>query len=256
VIVLIVGLPGAGKTSLAHELVSRTGAIHLNADAVRADLNSDLGFTTTDRLEQARRMGSMARLLSAQGFLVIVDFVCPTKETRKMFGKADFTFWVSRIEEGRYENTNRMWEDLSEDEYDLKINKGLTVKQEGDACFGKMKIPCWKTPTTLMLGRYQPWHSGHKALYEEAKKRGNPVVIGVRDTGGMSNKDPFEYATVKELILKDVPDAFVTMMPNITKIIYGRDVGYSIEEIDLPDHIKAISATQKRKELEDEQRNA
>ena len=68
-IVLIVGLPGAGKTSLAQELVSRTGAIHLNADAVRADLNSDLGFTTTDRLEQARRMGSMARLLSAQGFL-------------------------------------------------------------------------------------------------------------------------------------------------------------------------------------------
>jgi translation elongation factor EF-G len=130
VIVLIVGLPGAGKTSLAQELVSRTGAIHLNADAVRADLNSDLGFTTTDRLEQARRMGSMARLLSAQGFLVIVDFVCPTKETRKMFGKADFTFWVSRIEEGRYENTNRMWEDLSEDEYDLKINKGLTVKQD------------------------------------------------------------------------------------------------------------------------------
>jgi hypothetical protein len=255
-IVLIVGLPGAGKTSLAQELVSRTGAIHLNADAVRADLNSDLGFTTIDRLEQARRMGSMSRLLSAQGFLVIVDFVCPTKETRKMFGKADFTFWVSRIEEGRYENTNRMWENLSEDEYDLKINKGLTVKQEGDACFDKMEIPCWKTPTTLMLGRYQPWHAGHMALYDEARKRGNQVVIGVRNTGGTSEKDPFEYAKVKELILESMPTAFVMMMPNITKIVYGRDVGYTIEEIDLPEHIKAISATQKRKELEDEQRNA
>ena len=255
-IVLIVGLPGAGKTSLAQELVSRTGAIHLNADAVRADLNSDLGFTTIDRLEQARRMGSMARLLSAQGFLVIVDFVCPTKETRKMFGKADFTFWVSRIEEGRYENTNRMWEDLSEGEYDLKINKGLTVKQEADACFEKMKIPSWKTPTTLMLGRYQPWHDGHRALYEEAKKRGNRVVIGVRNTGGTSDKDPFDYSTVKELILKDIPDAFVEMMPNITNIVYGRDVGYTIEQIHLPEHIQNISATQKRKEIQDGQHNA
>ena len=170
-IILIVGLPGAGKTALAEELAARTGAIHLNADAVRADLSSDLGFAATDRLEQARRLGAIARLISSQGKICIVDFICPTKETRKMFGKADFTFCVSRIEEGRYENTNRMWEDLSEDEYDLRINKGLTVKQEGDACFSKMEIPCWKTPTTLMLGRYQPWHAGHTELYDEARKR-------------------------------------------------------------------------------------
>lgn len=249
-IILIVGLPGAGKTALAEELVARSGAIHLNADAARADLSSDLGFTTADRLEQARRLGAIARLISAQDKLCIVDFVCPTKETRKMFGKADFTFWVDRIDEGRYEDTNRMWQDLSEDEYDLKINKGLTVKQEGDACFDKMKIHCWKTPTTLMLGRYQPWHPGHRALYEEAKKRGNQVVIGVRDTGGMSDKDPFEYAKVKELILEDMPDAFVAMMPNITNIVYGRDVGYKIEKVELGADIEAISATEIRKNME------
>jgi cytidylate kinase len=138
-IILIVGLPGTGKTALAQELVSRSGAIHLNADAVRADLSSDLGFTTTDRLEQARRLGAIARLISSQGKTCVVDFVCPTKETRKMFGKADFTFWVNRISKSRYENTNRMWEDLSEDEYDMKINFGLTVKQEGDVCFYVME---------------------------------------------------------------------------------------------------------------------
>lgn len=249
-IILIVGLPGAGKTALAEELVSRSGAIHLNADAVRADLSSDLGFATTDRLEQARRLGAIARLISSQDKLCIVDFVCPTKETRKMFGKADFTFWVNRIDEGRYEDTNRMWQDLSKDEYDLKINSGLTVKQEGDLCFNLMKIHCWKAPTTLMLGRYQPWHAGHRALYEEAKKRGNQVVIGVRDTGGVSDKDPFEYAKVKELILEDLPDAFVTMMPNITNIVYGRDVGYKIEKVELGADIEAISATEIRKNME------
>lgn len=248
-IIAIFGLPGAGKTALAEELVRRSGAIHLNADAVRADLSSDLGFATTDRLEQARRLGAIARLISSQDKLCIVDFVCPTKETRKMFGKADFTFWVDRIDEGRYEDTNRMWQDLSIDEYDLKINRGLTVKQEGDLCFDFMKIPCWKAPTTLMLGRYQPWHPGHRALYEEAKKRGNQVVIGVRNTGGISEKDPFEYSKVKQLILEDIPDAFVMMMPNITNIVYGRDVGYKIEKVELDQDIEAISATQKRAEM-------
>jgi hypothetical protein len=248
-IIAIFGLPGAGKTALAEELVSRSGAVHLNADAVRADLSSDLGFTTADRLEQARRLGAIARLISSQDKLCIVDFVCPTKETRKMFGRADFTFWVNRITESRYEDTNRVWEDLSKDEYDLKINSGLTVKQEGDLCFDLMKIHCWKAPTTLMLGRYQPWHSGHRALYEEAKKRGNQVVIGVRDTGGISEKDPFEYSKVKQLILEDIPDAFVTMMPNITNIVYGRDVGYKIEKVELDQDIEAISATQKRAEM-------
>jgi hypothetical protein len=249
VIVLIIGLPGAGKTALATELVVRTGAVHLNADVVRADLSSDLGFAPEDRLEQARRLGAIARLISSQGKTCVVDFVCPTEETRKMFGKADFTVWVNRIEESRYEDTNKVWQDPRANEYNLKINKGLTVKQEGDMCFDRMKKPCWKSPTTLMLGRYQPWHEGHRALYEEAKKRGNQVVIGVRNTGGTSEKDPFDFDKVKSLIIEDLPDAFVMMMPNITNIVYGRDVGYKIERVELDSQIEAVSATEKRKQL-------
>lgn len=248
-IILIVGLPGTGKTALATELVQRTNAVHINADAVRAELSSDLGFTSEDRLEQARRLGAIARLISSQGKICVVDFVCPTKETRKMFGKADFTVWVHRIEEGRYEDTNKMWEDLQPDEYDLKINKGLSIKQEGDICFDRMKIPCWKAPTTLMLGRYQPWHEGHRALYEEAKTRGNQVVIGVRNTAGTSEKDPFDFEKVKELILQDVPDAFVAVMPNITHIVYGRDVGYKIEKVELGAEVESVSATEKRRQM-------
>jgi hypothetical protein len=248
-IVLIFGLPGSGKTVLANEIVSRSNAIHINGDDVRTDLSADLGFSSEDRLEQARRIGAVARLISSQGRLVVVDFVCPTAETRKAFGKADCRVWVDRIKSGRYEDTNKMWEDPRNEEYDLKINAGVSVEQEGDFFFEKTGIASWKAPTTLMLGRYQPWHEGHRALYEEAKTRGNQVVIGVRGTGGTSSKDPLEFEAVKQYILEDVPDAFVAMMPNITHIVYGRDVGYKIEKVELGQEIEAISATQKRAEM-------
>ena len=81
-------------------------------------------------------------------------------------------------------------------------------------------------------------------------------MIAVRDTNGTSDKDPFEYGQVQNFIDDKLNDAFILKFPNITNIVYGRDVGYTIEQIDLPDHIKNISATKKRKELEDEQHNA
>lgn len=248
-IVLIYGLPGTGKTALAKQICARTDSVHINADEVRADLSSDLGFSDSDRLEQARRMGAVARIVSASGKVAVVDFVCPTRETRLAFGKADFTVWVDRIDESRYEDTNKVWQRPTPDEFDLRIGKGLTLDQEVDACFVRMRLPSWKSPTTLMLGRYQPWHEGHRALYEEAKKSGNQVVIGVRNTGGTSEKDPFEFEKVAELIKQDVPNAFVVQMPNIVKIVYGRDVGYSIEKISLGEDVESISATQKRKDM-------
>jgi hypothetical protein len=65
----------------------------------------------------------------------------------------------------------------------------------------------------------------------------------------MTDRDPLHFHQVKQHILNDVPDAFVVKMPNITNIVYGRDVGYKIEQVDLGADIHAISATQKRKEM-------
>ena len=105
-IIQIIGLPGSGKTELAKALKERINAIHLNADEVRATVNSDLGFTAEDRIEQARRMGEMARLIAKQGVApVIVDFVCPTELTRKTFGKPDIFIFMDTIAEGRFEDT-------------------------------------------------------------------------------------------------------------------------------------------------------
>jgi len=245
-IIQIIGLPGAGKTALATILAGRTNAIHFNADDVRSDLCKDLGFTPEDRVEQARRLGALARLTSKQGYITVVDFVCPTDETRLAFGKPDILIWVDRIKKGRFADTNSMWQ---EPKADLRIVDGLTVEQEVELVINTFDLYDWRKPTTLMLGRYQPWHEGHQALLEKAYERTEQVVVGVRDTQGTSEKDPMSYEEVADRIRAESSSSFVVKMPNITNIVYGRDVGYKIEQIDLGAEVHAISATQKRKEL-------
>lgn len=246
-IIQVIGLPGSGKTTLAKKIAQRTGAIHLNADEVRAGINSDLGFSISDRSENARRLGEMARLLSRQGNLVVVDFVCPTEETRSSFGKPDALVWMNTISEGRYENTNSIWKDP--EHFDLCINE--FSDDSVNRVIEKFGLFDWSAPTTLQLGRYQPWHEGHEALKNEAHKRTEQVLIGVRNTYGTSEKDPFTYEEVAERIKGESGRSNYLLMklPNITNIVYGRDVGYKIEHVELPADIQAISATQKRKEL-------
>jgi hypothetical protein len=251
-IIVIFGLPGAGKTTLAKELVDRSDAIHLNADIVRADLSSDLDFSLESRIEQARRLGAIARILDDQGKLVVVDFVNPTTETRKAFGRFDVAVWVDRIKSGRYEDTNTIWEDPGLDWVTVRIVEGLSIAKEVELVFEAANLIDWKKPTTLMLGRYQPWHEGHEALKDEAHKRTNQVLIGIRDTHGTSEKDPLTYKEVVGYIRQNSKGRVGTLvlkLPNITNIIYGRDVGYKIEKVELSPELQNISATQKRKEL-------
>jgi hypothetical protein len=243
------GQAGSGKTTLATELADRINGIHINADKVRADLNQDLGFAIEDRIENARRLGALARLLDEQGQIVIVDFICPTKETRNAFGIPDYIIWVNRIKEGRFVDTNKIWEDPIN--FDVEITEGMSVSEEAELVIFHCGLYDWRMPTTLMLGRYQPWHEGHHALYNEAGKRTNQVLLGVRNTYNTSEKDPLMFDQVKDYIAKDkfMDGALVLKLPNITNIVYGRDVGYKIEQVKLGDEIEAISATQKRKEL-------
>jgi adenylylsulfate kinase len=249
-IIQIIGLPGSGKTTLAKALKERINAIHLNADEVRATVNSDLGFSFEDRIEQARRMGEIARLIANQGVApVIVDFVCPTKETRDAFGPADVVVWVDRIKQGRFADTNKIWQDP--ERFDIRILDGYTLEQEVDTVIQVGALFDWSAPTALQLGRYQPWHEGHQALKEEAHKRTKQVLVGVRNTYKTSEKDPLKYDEVATYIKQDNPfkDTLVLRLPNITNIVYGRDVGYKIEQVDLGADIHAISATEKRKQM-------
>lgn len=113
-----------------------------------------------------------------------------------------------------------------------------------------------KKPTVQMLGRWQPFHDGHLALFEEALKKTGQVCIMVRDTGGTDDSNPFDFDFVKEkieeaLIPKYEGKFVVQLVPNITNISYGRGVGYAIEEIVLPEKIQKISATKIRAKMKE-----
>ena len=106
-IILIMGLPGAGKTTLADELAPKLNAKRLNADEVRKAAN-DWDFSEEGRKRQAKRMADFALELKNQGNYVVADFICPTPEARNLF-PADFVIWVDTIKEGRFDDTNQMF---------------------------------------------------------------------------------------------------------------------------------------------------
>jgi hypothetical protein len=116
--------------------------------------------------------------------------------------------------------------------------------------------PVWddKKPTVQMLGRWQPWHTGHQALFERLLERTGQVCIMIRDTGGTDASNPFDVEVVKTnihavLFPKYDGQYKIIVVPNITHIGYGRGVGYTIEQEVFTDEIHAISATQIRKEM-------
>lgn len=120
--ILVMGLPGAGKTTLATALAPRLRAVHLNADEIRRNINKDLGFTPADRIEQARRIGWLCDQIAKAGCPVIADFICPTAEARAAFleGGPAFIIWIDRIKSGRFDDTNRLF--AAPEHFDLRVH--------------------------------------------------------------------------------------------------------------------------------------
>ena len=111
------GLPGAGKTTLADELAPKINAKRLNADEVRKAAN-DWDFSEEGRTRQSKRMADFALKLKSEGNYVVADFVCPTPEARSLF-PADFVIWVDTIKEGRFDDTNKMF--VKPTKYDFHV---------------------------------------------------------------------------------------------------------------------------------------
>lgn len=249
------GLPGSGKTTFAMKLVdlltvNGEEVEHFNADVVRKTFN-DWDFSPEGRMRQATRMRSMAEQAIKRGRHAVCDFVCPTPEAQNLF-EYDNIIFMDTIKEGRFEDTNKIftrprnithWIDTWEESNDIVIE---VVYQ--------LKMDSWDNtkPTVQMLGRYQPFHDGHKALFEEALNKTGQVAIMVRMMPD-SDKNPFSAVQVERGILQKLKDHLgkftIIFVPNIVDISYGRDVGYTISKIELPDHIQAISATKIRKEM-------
>jgi len=236
--ILIMGLPGAGKTYLATELKKLLEAngktvTWFNADEIRKQFN-DWDFSEAGRIRQSKRMSELSATCNTD--YALCDFVAPLVEMRNNF-KADWTVWMDTIREGRYADTNKMF--VEPEVYDFRITEQNAAKWAdfiAEHIVDDRRRPTfdWKKETVQMLGRWQPWHDGHRALFERLLQRTGQVMIQVRDVQGWQGSNP----------LYDIQ-----VVPNIVHIGWGRGVGYSAGEETFDESITDISATKIRKEL-------
>jgi hypothetical protein len=269
--ILVMGLPGSGKTTFSEKLKSylennseffspafenttqRAKVKWLNADEVRKKYN-DWDFSHEGRIRQSIRMRELAD--SFLNDFVIADFVAPLPEMRHNY-KADWVIWMDTIERGRYEDTNKMF--VSPDVYDFRITEQNAEKWAefvGNHTLENRRRPTfdYRKESVQMLGRWQPWHAGHRALFERSIAKTGQVVIMIRDCQGWNGSNPFASEQVKDFIRRDLDPLYqgqyeILLVPNIVNITYGRDVGYKIEQEVFDDAIHSISATKIRKEM-------
>ena len=253
--ILIMGLPGAGKTFLAKEIYKELNAVWLNGDKVRKKFK-DWDFTKQGRIRQAKRLNNLSNKIIKTGKNVVVDFICPNQDSFKYF-RANFVIWMDTIKKGRH--IRKHLDDINPifrkpKKYDLRVTT-KDAKLWKIVALDIVKKNKWnnRKSTAQMLGRYQPWHEGHRKLFELILKKNLQVNIQVKDSFNIDKKNPFPFVKIKRMIEKDLKDfksrIKISKVPNITDIVVGRKVGYNINKILTPKKYRNISATNIRKKL-------
>lgn len=298
----LTGLSGAGKTTIGNSIIENLKknekVVMLDGDELRKGLNSDLGFSMEDRVENIRRVAHTAKLLSDNGFLVITTLISPTKSAREQarkivgenfietFIKSDIETCIRRDVKGLYKKAlageikeftgiSSVYEEPEDPELILDtqnftveecINKiisylvenGLIKFKENEGWlkmnYGGQKLNLTPNQKAVFIGRWQPFHVGHKELIWNKLKDDIPVLIMVRDIPN-DEKNPFTTIQVVEMIKKVYEDkkdlVEVIVIPDIESVNFGRGVGYEVNEFVPHKSIKEISATKIRQSLND-----
>lgn len=285
-VVLLCGLSGAGKTTIANGLrekiahcVSSEACNIVDADDFRGTFCRDLGYSEADRAANIRRASIYLTGVASHERITIASFCAPTLQDRKLMRSflelcnvnfvnvllaPNIDVCIKRDPKGLYKKyvdgqiINMVGCDIPYQygEHDLIIDTGKkTLPVCVDEIFSFLCSSITKramirnVPRALFIGRYQPFHEGHKWLIEQKLNRGIPVAIGIRDTI-ISDKDPYTYEARKKQIEKCFPgrDVLIFRCPDIESINYGRNVGYAVVEHEPPPEIAEISGTKKRLE--------
>ena len=262
------GIPSAGKSTLANSLKKRLEddfglpATILDGDEIRENITKGLGFSPEDRFENVTRVGWMAARIVEAGGIAIVAMVSPAADARqaarKLIGEdsvhqvhvdCSLTGAIARDVKGLYAKAQRgEIKGLTGFDADYQVpDEGIdittehcTVEAATDYLVGYLKAEGVLSDgkTALFIGRWSPFHNGHKYIIDQAIADGKKVSIGVR-----RSEDQWNVGERIKMIQAVYPDAVVFPMVDIESVNIGRLVGYAVNRFDVPENIHVISAT-------------
>lgn len=261
----LTGLPCSGKTTIAKELSKHINAEILDGDDIRK-ITDNQDFSPEGRKKHMLGVAEFAYRMSKYTN-VVVALVSPIKAVREEIKKKNpnlVEIWVKcDLDECKRRDVKGMYNKALKGE--IKNFTGVDAPYEEPTVTGENKTTFVDTTTldvkqcvdiiltrhyenkkhSLFIGRWQPLHEGHMALFDQVRKEGKNILIGIRDTG-IDEKNPFSIQERIAMIKTKVPDAEVVVVPDIEEVCYGRKVGYGIREVRLDDEIEKISATKIR----------
>lgn len=286
IFVQLTGLSGAGKTTIANAVGKALRDLGHKAEVIDGDeyrkgLCRDLGFSRADRAENIRRLGFVGLTLAKNDVIAIMAAINPYDDLRQQMRNSSSlvrTVWircgldtlVERDVKGLYRRAFLSDDDPEKihnltgvndtfdtpKDPDLIIDTGTEVAEVSSVKlleFILSEIAASRRKhvrRAMFIGRWQPFHNGHKWLIDQKLGQGVPVLIAVRDTAPDTNNPLSTYQTVE--ILKNVyseDDVEIVVIPDIESVNFGRDVGYEINEFVPPEEIRTISASEIRESI-------
>lgn len=276
------GLSGAGKTTLSYnvkrELLRRGLKTEvIDGDEYRANLSKELGFSREDRVENIRRLAFVGQKLSQNGVIVMLSAINPYDEVRCEIREkipSAKTVWLDcDLETLRQRDTKDLYRRASlpdghpeklhnltgvNDPFEIPADADLVIETHKETeeqstekllqfVLENISPKAKTTPRALFIGRWQPFHNGHRWLIDQKLKNGIPVLIAVRDVEP-DEQNPLTTDQTVEILGRFYAgeDVEIIVIPNIESVNFGRSVGYEINEFTPPDEIGNISATQIR----------
>ena len=253
------GQPGAGKTTLAKAMIKECTdkCIHVDGDGLR-DLFQNYDYSPEGRVKNIQSVIDLCRFLDNKGFTVVVSVVAPYKKMRDSLKETNqvVEMYIHTTEKrGRENYFAKDYEPPTKDFINIDTTS-TTVEESLELISFNRKKPSSFSDTqySMFVGRWQPWHEGHRWLIDQRLKEGKNVLLMVRDIE-VDEKNPFGTDWVVNNLHTQLSDLIkegrikIMVIPDIESVNYGRGVGYDIIEHIPPPHVSNISASKIREEM-------